>query len=211
MRFEVIIAIVAFWVVFRIILRAQRKKKENLQRGGNITNNSGNPSQEIITSSIEGSEVDEAGHSKEGRSLEGEVEEKSKRVVDPFLEATSLEEGKKSHYNEESLVEEYNRLHGKGKTLEHHKHDFFDEKKDRQKAVKHKGKGASGARGNSDSSGRRGQGASGDGKVGSGQSTQRNERKVKNAHPIAAVMQTQGGRKQAVILSEIMKRPDWDE
>jgi hypothetical protein len=203
MRFEVIIAIVAFWVVFRIILRAQRKKKENLQRGGNITNNSGNPSQEIITSSIEGSEVDEAGHSKEGRSLEGEVEEKSKRVVDPFLEATSLEEGKKSHYNEESLVEEYNRMHDKGKTVEHHKHDFFDEKKDRQKAVKHKGKGSGGARG-------KGQGASGVGKVVPGESSQRPERRVKKSHPIAAVMQTQGGRQQAVILSEIMKRPDWD-
>jgi hypothetical protein len=202
MRIEIIIAVVAFWFVFRSILRAQRKKKENLQRGGNITNNSVNASQEIITSNTEGSGVDEAGRSKEGRSLEGEINEGSKRVVDPFLEATSLEEGQKNHYNEESLVEEYNRLHGKGQTLEHHKHDFFDEKKDRQKAVKHKGKGQ-GPQG-------KGKGQGRGGKVGSGQPSQSPERKAKKVNPIAAALQAQGGRKQAVILTEILKRPDWD-
>jgi hypothetical protein len=128
------------------------------------------------------------GRSKEGNSLEREVEEKSKRIIDPFLEATSLEE-QRGHYDEEALAEEYTLTHEQGKTVSHHKHQLFDATKDRKKAV-HIQVSAGKAR-EVKSFGKR------------------TERKVKKVHPIARSLATQGGRKHAVIINEILKRPEF--
>jgi hypothetical protein len=187
MKLELVIAIIIGWFVLRTILRTIRKNKTNLQRGGEISNISGNPSQQIIDTTPQ--ERDEASRTAEGRSLEQLLEEKNKRVIDPFLEATTLEDNAGNEYNEESLVEEYNRTHEQGKTVSHRKHHLFDEKKDRHKAHRH-----------SPSSG----------KVKAQTDVQkRPERRVKKVHPIAAALQVKGGRKQAVIMAEILKRPEW--
>jgi hypothetical protein len=191
MKFEVIIAIVVGWIILRAISRAIKNNKANLQRGGQNSNNSGNLVQQIAAmveaerTQAPQPDAGEAGHSKEGHSLEREVDEKSTRIIDPFLEATSME-AQRGHYDEEALTEEYTVTHDQGKTVSHHKHQLFDPTKDRKKAV-HLRESTGGA----------------------GRAKGRTERKVKKVHPIAKALATPGGRRQAMVLSEILKRPEF--
>lgn len=57
------------------------------------------------------------------------------RIPDPFLEEerkTTYYNPTPDHFSERALVAEYKRQHAKGKTIEHHTHDYFDEEKDAQ-------------------------------------------------------------------------------
>ncbi len=190
MKFEVAIAIAIGWFIFRTVMKNIRKNKANTQTGAQNSTNSPNTAQEIIDqASQERVALEQSDRSKEGRSLELEVDESNKRILDPFMEATTLEDNSQGHYNEESLVEEYNRTHGKGKTVGHHKHNLFDASKDRNKSShiqQHTGQAKA-----------------------KGADSRRTERKVKKNHPIANSLKSMGGRKQAVILSEILKRPEF--
>lgn len=190
MKFEVAIAIAIGWFIFRTVSKAIRKNKATPQTGGQNSNNSPNTAQEIIdNATAERVALEQTDRSKEGRSLEREIQETHQRIIDPFMETTTLEGNSGSHYNEESLVDEYNRTHDRGKTVSHHKHKLFDAQKDRIKATHNQGGG---------------------GKASArGAESKRDERKVKKAHPIANALKSTSGRKQAVILSEILKRPEW--
>ncbi|MEY3442815.1 MAG: hypothetical protein RLZZ519_1096 [Bacteroidota bacterium] len=190
MKFEVAIAIAIGWFIFRTISKAIRKNKANVQTGAQNSTNSPNTAQEIIDqAAAERVSLVEEYRSKEGNSLEREIQVPAQRILDPFMEATTLEDNTTSHYNEESLLEEYNRTHDRGKTVGHHKHKLFDLQNDRNKSS-HIQRGGGQAKSH-------------------GAGSYRTERKVKKSHPIANSLKTMGGRKQAVILSEILKRPEF--
>lgn len=59
------------------------------------------------------------------------------RLTVPEWKSEVQKERENNHFSEESLAEEFRRLHGKGKTLKHHTHDYFDPLKDRQVASRH--------------------------------------------------------------------------
>lgn len=190
MKFEVAIAIAIGWFIFRTISKAIRKNKANVQTGAQNSTNSPNTAQEIIDqAAAERVALEQADRTKEGNSLEREVAAPHERILDPFMEATTLEDNTTSHYNEESLLDEYNRTHDRGKTVGHHKHKLFDMNKDRIKSTHNQGGG-------------------GQAKM-HGAGSFRITPKAKKAHPIANSLKSMGGREQAVILSEILKRPEF--
>lgn len=189
MKAEIIVGIVIGWFVLRAVAKSLRANKAKLQRGGEVNQNPANlPQENVENPAFEG-------RSKEGRSLEREVTPMSREVVDPFMEALSLEEDR-DHYNEEDLTTQYEQTHAQGKTVAHHKHKLFDQSHDRQKAVHHKGSsgGASGAGG-----ARSKQAAT----AGKGP-----DRRVKRVHPIMSSLKEKGAMKRAFVVSEILKRPE---
>jgi hypothetical protein len=77
------------------------------------------------------------------------------------------------HFSEESLVEEYRRMKAEGKSIRHHKHQYFDVKKDRKVT------------------------------------TRQARKQVKQKKFVALKsLKTKDSLKNAVILSEILRRPD---
>lgn len=196
MKFEVAIAIGIGWFIFRAITRFIKKTNANLQQGGQNSTISPNSQEENIQSTTSGSATEQSrtprnmeyeGQSRTYTRLE-EIENKQ-NVIDPFKEPQSLENSSGNHYNEEVLVTQYDETHRSGKTVAHHKHKLFDEKKDRNKSVHLKGN-------------------TGKAQQSKASSITKQERRVKKQHPMAAVLQSKGGRKQAVIMAEILKRPE---
>lgn len=192
MKAELIVGIVIGWFVLRAVAKSLRANKAKLQRGGEVNQNPANMPQENAVESYG------EGRTQEGRTLEREIqmkprEIKSREVVDPFMEALSLEDDR-DHYNEDDLTTQYEETHAQGKTVAHHKHKLFNSTQDRQKAVHHKGStgGASGA------GGARSKQAASSGKG--------PERRIKRVHPIMSSLKEKGGMKRAFVVSEILKR-----
>ncbi|MFM2376519.1 MAG: hypothetical protein RLZZ165_1616 [Bacteroidota bacterium] len=195
MKFEVLITIAVAWFILRAIARAARKNKASLQRGSEISNNSRPPAQEFIGMPANDMPTGVSTFPVEGqrglegqRNLEHEGLEKSLRLLDGLPEPKTLEDNAGSHYNEDSLVDEYNRTHEKGKTVAHHRHNLVDMKTQRNRAVHlraHPGQGSS-----------------------KKDSLSGNERKVKKKHSLAVALQSATGKRQAVIMAEILRRPD---
>lgn len=193
MKFEFAIAIAIGWFILRTVSRAMKKNKENLQTGGQNNNNSHSTTQELIDSATKAQhqrtemQSGQSGHS--ARSLELITNEIASRIADPFLEAKSLENDKTGHYNEESLVDEYKRTHSKGKTVEHHRHKLFDERKDHNKATR----------------GEINKGHDGQAALKKVES-KRSERRIKEKHSLLLAMKAKGGLKNAFLMSEVFNR-----
>lgn len=188
MKFSIYLLIGAVYVVWMVVRAIRRQQQQQLgKRGGQTTNNSGNTGQNFFDNPFQSTAGEPVGPSQKGRSLETQSQPVS-TITHPFLEARSME-AQKSHYDEELLVEEYTRTHAQGKTVAHHKHKLFDEKKDRKKAV------------HLSSSTRNAKSKKAD-------STKRPERREKKRHPVLAAIREKGGLRQAVIMAEILKRPE---
>jgi hypothetical protein len=195
MKFEVIITIAIAWFIIRAISSAARKNNSNLQKGSEISNNSRPPIQEFIGMPANDMPAGVSTFPVEGqrglegqRNLELEGLERRLRLLDGFPEARTLEDNSGSHYSEDSLVDEYNRTHEKGKTVAQHRHNLSDMRTQRNQAVHPRSH--------------------------SGQTSLKkvslssNERKVKKKHSLVATLQSSSGKKQAVIMAEILRRPD---
>ena len=78
-----------------------------------------------------------AGSSQNTIDLSNSGTNQNAAIQSSFWENERNDPNERDHFNEESLVEEYKRLHGKGKTIKHHTHNYFDEQKDRSKAIRH--------------------------------------------------------------------------
>lgn len=203
MKFEYWIIIGVVWFIYKAVTNAAKKNKANLQRGGQNSNNSANTSQvfqeratETASSRGEGRSLET--HSAEGNSLERIVAEQTRNMFDPFLEEPkSLENNASAHYSESALVAEYKRTHEAGKTVAHHRHQLFNENKDRRKAESHAkslAHRASSARAHL-----------------SGHSpapvpAKRAERTKPESSPIGEELKRPGNLKQAFILSEVLRR-----
>lgn len=208
MKFEVIITIAILWFIYRAVMKARKKNQANLQAGGQISNNSANTTQNFVDQAAFQEQLRVAVHESEGRSLEQIVEEATPRIADPFLEARSLEDNDVaknrrslednagSHYNEENLVQQYEQTHSEGKALAHHKHQLFEDQKDRQKASRHVSYAGKPASARTHASGH-----SPAPKV-----SGRAQRRVKPLHPIAAALKGKTNLKQAFVLAEVLKR-----
>jgi hypothetical protein len=197
MKFEIGIAIAIGWFILRTVSRALKKNKANLQSGGQNSNNSTQVLQNFVDKEAFIAQQQAMNADTEARSLERIVEETSRNIIDPFLEPRSMEVNPYNHYNEENLVAEYVQTHAEGKTVAHHKHQLFEAEKDRQKATRHTtyaGKPAS-ARLHTH--------------IPAPSRTKRAERKLQPIHPVAAAMKGRAGRKQAFILSEVLRRPEF--
>jgi hypothetical protein len=200
MKVELIIAIVVGAYVLRTVLRNAKKQRENLQRGAQISNN---PPQAV--QNFETSPPPQAPMSgMEGRSLEQRLADILREEVPPQRPAQpenpfSLEE-QRGHYDEEALAAEYEQTHAEGRTVSHHKHKLFDEQKDRAKAQRHKAQAPKPVKLH---------GAKQAGRLDVMAAGFRQERRVKRQHPIAAQLRQQGGMRQAIILAEILRRPEY--
>jgi MFS superfamily sulfate permease-like transporter len=195
MKVEIAIAIAIGWFVLRAIVRAMKKNKEKLQRGGQNSNNSTNTAQNFIDNASAEARQVAAAEERETHYLDRPVEEiVTASITDSFYEPKNLEDNRSGHYNEDNLVEEYEQTHAEGRTVSHHKHKLFNELKDRQKASRHTsyaGKPLS-ARQHSQPS-----------------TIKRAERRGKTVNPIAAALKGKDGLKQAFIMAEVLKRPEF--
>ncbi len=212
MKFEVIIAIAIVWFIIRTIRRAANKNKANLQTGGQISNNSANESENFAARDTLLAQMRAIEAESEGRSQERITQDYTARIVDPFLETPrslednverrstrSLEDNSTDHYNEEQLVAQYEQRHAQGKTVAHHKHQLFQEQKDRQKAMRHNSSAHKPASARAHEITH----------SAAPSKTKRAERRKEVVHPLAAALKGKDGLKQAFMLAEVLKRPEF--
>lgn len=137
MEVWIYIAVLIIYALFSAFRKAE-KGPESDQEGKNNTpetmareiviHKKGNNQQYPLPAEYEGERgsypvrsLEKVSRENEGRSAENMSLEEFKRTRSQSMK-TEMERIKENHYNEESLVEEYQRTHQQGSTIKHHKH-----------------------------------------------------------------------------------------
>lgn len=212
MKFEVAIVIAIVWFIIRSVRNAAKKNKANLQSGGQNSNNSANAAENFAARDTLLAQMRAIEAESERRLQERAYASQAPSIVDPFMDSPrslednamnrsprSLEDNPYDHYNKERLVEQYVERHAEGKTVSHHKHQLFQEQKDRQKAQRHN----TGAHKPASARAHQVMHAAAPTK------SKRAERRIEVEHPLATALKGKEGLKQAFMLSEILKRPEF--
>lgn len=124
-----LIAIIVIGYIVYFIIKTTAKQQRQRGQSSNIPPNTGQNVFDILAGNV----GNQNAGSQQARSNQGSGGTQNPQAFNNPVEESELHwEDDPDHFSETSLVEEYKRMHGKGKTIQHHTHDYFDEETDKK-------------------------------------------------------------------------------